>query len=290
METWPNFFIVGAPKAGTTSLYEYLKNIPEIFMSSIKEPNFFSENTISENYPITIIRKKLEYLSLFDKVQNEKIIGESSTSYLSDPETPHKIHKINPNSRILISLRDPVERAFSHYLMHKRTTWLTSSLHEELQNSISKKFNHNQHRLKLEHGLYFNDIRRYQEIFGKNQVTILIFEEFIKNKKESIEKVLKFLGINHDVNYLETKSHNPYRGIRGERIINYLNTNNTRKRIIQKIIPINVRRSLREKIFTKQQSKPEMAPSDREVLINYYREDVEKLQNFLGRKLPWPNF
>ena len=117
MKNWPNFYIVGAPKAGTTSMYEYLKNVPGIYMSAIKEPNYFSINTVPDNHPVLKpIRDKMKYLSLFDDVTNEKIIGEASPDYLPDPDAPHLIHQVAPHAHIVIILRDPVERAFSDYL------------------------------------------------------------------------------------------------------------------------------------------------------------------------------
>ena len=120
MDRWPNFFIVGADKAGSSSLYSYLKEIPEIFMSPIKEPNYFSVKTISQNGLLNTIRDKKKYLALFKNVKDEKIFGEASSSYLADPEAPNLIHQVSPRAKILISLRDPAERIFSHYLMSRR--------------------------------------------------------------------------------------------------------------------------------------------------------------------------
>ena len=88
-ECWPNFFIVGAPKAGTTSLYWYLRNITGIYMSSIKEPNYFSIKVRPKDYFLRPIRDKRKYLNLFKDVIDEKIIGEASPSYLRDPEAPN---------------------------------------------------------------------------------------------------------------------------------------------------------------------------------------------------------
>jgi len=291
LENWPNFFIVGAPKAGTTSLYEYLKNIPGIYMSPVKEPNYFCKKIIPENHPLlNSIRNKKDYLKLFDDVENEDVIGEASIHYLADPEAPELIQKISPNARILISLRDPVERAFSHYLFRKLTGWSLSSFEDQITmelNSTEKSYDPN-HFLK--YGIYSESVKRYLDYFGEKKIKIIIFEEFVKNKKLMLEEILRFLEKNHDINYLENKVHNPYRELRGSRIINYLRTNESQKKIIQKISPKTFRNTIKEKIFYKQQQKPEMNQRDREVLKNYYREDVEKLQNFLERKLPWPNF
>ena len=83
MEKIPNFFIVGAPKSGTTSLHEYLKEVPEIYMSPLKEPNFFSITNIkADDDIINPIRDKKQYLDLFTGVKNETIIGESTAHYL----------------------------------------------------------------------------------------------------------------------------------------------------------------------------------------------------------------
>jgi len=115
MEKWPNFFIVGAAKAGTSSLFRYLKEIPGIYMPEFKEPHFFAPNPPKyDNYKP--MQDKTKYLDLFKESTSEKMIGEASASYLRNPESPKLIHSTIPDAKIIISLRDPVERAFSHYL------------------------------------------------------------------------------------------------------------------------------------------------------------------------------
>jgi len=153
MEQWPNLFIVGAPKAGTSSLYVYLAHIPGIFMSQVKEPNYFSRKTIPDHSRVKPIRDKSKYLGLFKKVKDEKIIGEASPSYLSDPEAPKLIHDIIPDAKIITSLRDPVERTLSFYLMHARSGLVKGSFHEELQKSLKHVRAYNQISLRLETGL-----------------------------------------------------------------------------------------------------------------------------------------
>jgi hypothetical protein len=288
MEHWPNFFIVGAPKAGTTSLYEYLKDVPGIYMSPIKEPNFFSENTIRENYPVTKIRKNFEYLELFEGAKEEKILGEASTTYLSDPEVSHKIHNINPRAYILISLRDPVERAFSHYLMHIRTTWLTSSFNDELKKSLSSDLNLSIPHLKLEHGLYFDDVKRYLDIFGTKQVKIIIFEEWATNIEQTIQEILIFLGLTISKIYVNPMIHNEYEMFRGK-ISKHILRNKTIGIIAKATMTKSQRDYIRNKLY-KKGKKPKMDETDRKILIDYYKDDVRKLENLLGRKLPWTNF
>ena len=130
MEKWPNFFVVGTPRAGTTSLYSYLNATPGIYMSSIKEPRFFHKIRPETNLPIMHDKKK--YLGLFRNVKDEKSIGEASPTYLQDPESPLLIHKVIPNAKIIIILRDPIERAFSYYLPYKMQGIEKKSFHDEV--------------------------------------------------------------------------------------------------------------------------------------------------------------
>ncbi len=289
MEKWPNLFIVGAPKAGTSSLYAYLSNIPGIFMPKIKEPNYFSVNTIPNNSRVRPIRDKSKYIKLFKKVKNEKIIGDASPSYLSDPAAPKLIHEIVPDARIIISLRDPVERTLSYYLMHLRNGLLKGTFHEELQKSLKLCRVYNIRSLRLETGLYAEDVQRYLDLFGKKQVKILIFEEFIKDTKKTLNDVLSFLDVDYEMNNFEGEAYNKFGVARGS-ISKFLLRNIRIRRVAEKIISPSGRRVFRENILLKKGEKPKMSQEDRNTLIKFYNEDVIKLQKNLGRKLPWKNF
>jgi len=139
MEVWPNFFIVGAPRAGTTSLYFYLKQVPEVYLSPVKEPNYFSVKIIPDDHYLLPIRNKKNYLKLFEKVKDEKAIGEASPSYLEDPETPYLISQDVSDARIIAILRDPVERAFSHYLMMVSQGFEKLSFRKALDDLLTNK-------------------------------------------------------------------------------------------------------------------------------------------------------
>ena len=287
MERWPNFFIVGAPKAGTTSLYRYLNKIPQIYMSPYKEPTYFSPN-YPRNVGLKVIQEKEEYLELFLNAKDAIVAGEASTSYLWDPETPQLIHEIVPHARIISILRDPVERAYSHYLMHVRNGLEKLSFHEAIEKNIQEHDPRSSSRY-LEAGLYHLQIKRYVDIFSHNQVKILIFEEFIQNPKSALEEVLKFIGINFELKDFEGEVHNPFAIARGP-VIQYIFGNIITRKIAKKLISPSRREFLREKILFKKLPKPRMNQEDKETLIKFYRDDVEKLQTLLGRKLPWPNF
>jgi len=288
MDKMPNFFIVGAPKAGTTSLYEYLKVHPEIYMSTIKEPEYFSTATLKQDDLLDIIRDKEKYLELFKKVKNQKIIGEASPFYLSDADAPKSIRSLMPNAKILISLRDPVERELSHFLMFQGWRRTKRSFHDQLKIELENHKTSTEY-FALKYGLYFDNVKRYVEIFGENQVKIIIFEEFIKKPEDIIQEILKFLNLNTKLLNLDTKIHNPSQMLRGS-LSQRINENRSLSRLVKFMVSDSRRLSLKEKFLYKKQIKPKLEQEDRELLKKFYQEDVEKLQKFLGRELPWPNF
>ena len=283
-EIWPNFFIVGAPKAGTTSLYAYLNKIPDIYMSPVKEPAYFSR---LEGHSKTY-RDKEKYLSLFTKVKNQKIIGESTPSYLMQPLTPKLIHEVSPNARILISLRDPVERIFSHFLMQTRFRIPQFSFHDKLQLELKGK-NSSGTNMGLHYGLYSESVKRYLDIFGNEQVKIVIFEEFIKNPKNTVQEILRFLDLNFELENFKGEVYNPFRTPRGP-LSHYLLTNLNVKKLAEKLITSSGRTYLSEHFLLQKSSKPKMNQNDKDALIKFYSDDVKKLEQLLGRQLHWANF
>ena len=292
MEKWPNFFIVGAPKSGTTSLYKYLKQNPNIFMSPMKEPHYFSVVMVPRNHPWLVpIRDKRKYLKLFNNVKNEKIIGEASASYLSDPKAPELIHKVSPDAHILISLRNPVERAFSHYLMLKSSGLTKLSFREkfkvELKEEIHDDSKPNELLLK---GLYADPIKRYMKIFSSAKVKIIFLEEWRNDKINSINEILRFLKVNSKISENIEKNYNPYykpRGKLGEFIVK---SGGPVSKTSHHFIPKQARDFIRYRLFMKKEPKPKLERQDVDSLVEFYRNDVLLLENVLKKKLPWTHF
>jgi len=283
MDSWPNFFIVGAPRCGTTSLYEYLKQTLDVFMCPVKEPNYFN---VSVNPKLQIskpIRDKKKYLNLFNNVKDEIAIGEASPTYLWDPKAPKLIHNVVPDARIIMILRDPVERAFSNYLFLLGIGGIKSSFSEAIKNALDAP-NDFSGRI-IESGLYYEQVKRYVEIFGTKQNKIIIFEEFIKETRKSVKEVLEFLGIKHPPPNSIDDVYNPFilpRGAVGKFIVR----NRVLRKLGKTIIPTQTLSSFKN-ILTKEYPRPVFLEKDRKLLQKIYHEDVNKLQKFLGRTLPW---
>lgn len=212
----PNFFIVGANKAGTTSLHYYCSQHPEIFMAKAKEPMFFTSKAPTEEYPPDDENKEAgayykyftlqEYLSLFETA-TEPVRGESSTNYLSNPNAAMWIRKFNPDSKIIAILRNPIERAISDFEFQIKVNksegrTLSQAMNDALNNRIDPR-----HKdlvgenlsiapvryLKL--GLYGSQISIYKRYFADKQLFIADYDEYNNEIIEFVRKVFTFLEV-----------------------------------------------------------------------------------------------
>lgn len=286
MDRWPNFFIVGAPKAGTTSLYEYLKQVPGIFMSPEKEPNYFNQVTVFEDDPYRFtIRDKKKYLELFKNVKNEKIIGDATPNYLRDPNVPHLIHKVSPNAKILITLRNPTDRIFSQYQMLLNLGRISYST-EKLVESLEKNGRMPNQTVQE---FYTPLVKRYLDVFGAKRVKIIIFEEWIKNVRETIMSIVEFLGLDNEDLTIDEIIHNPFLSPRWS-ISKFLLHNKTVLNLSRKILRPETRDAIKTKFLFKKNIKPELQIEYRKRLVKVFAEDVKNLEKFLDRKLPWNEF
>jgi len=191
----PNMFLVGCVKSGTTTLYELLKQHPQIFMSEVKGPDFFAEMP-NDAYP-QFFKKREKYLSLFNNAKEKKILGEAS-HYFHLKKAPEKIKKFNPKAKIVIILRNPFEVIRSYY---------NSDLINPSNNLIGLYNKKNPSAVELIDSLeYSENIKRWGKFFNKN-VFVLIAEDLNKNPKEELSKLFKFLDV--DGNFTpEFKIHN----------------------------------------------------------------------------------
>jgi len=209
-----NLFVVGAMKAGTTSFMELLSMHDDIYTSPVKEPHFFIdhlpdnlyepsrffslETYLAEKFPeplhITKIQTEQQYQQLFSLSEDEKYRGEGSTAYLHAQESAQLIHTYNPNAKIIVLVRDPLKRTFSHYKMNlgkgRDKKPFEIILLEELELYKNGQLPWNSY---LGMSFYNEAIHRYTKLF--DQVLILNFEDFTANTGEILKKVARFLEI-----------------------------------------------------------------------------------------------
>ena len=288
MENWPNLFIVGPPKTGTTSLYNYLDSVTGIFMSKNKEPHYFAQSKLSKRKFFKQINDKRKYLELFESVKDEKIIGEASTSYFADDLAPELIKRVSPDAHIIISLRDPVERIYSNYLFDFNNGLFKLSFSDELELGFKYWPNQDRYILRLQSGVHSECVKRYLKIFGSKQVKILIFEEWIKNIKNTMNEIMEFLRMDYVFTDIIQDTYNPYAIPRGS--ISQMILGNTNIHKVSTSLFPNSTRDFLKRFLVKKGKKPKIREEDREKLVKFFQDDVRELEKLLGRKLPWSNF
>lgn len=209
----PNFFVVGAAKSGTTSLWMYLKQHPDVFMPetiNLKEPAYFCHLYGVKDYK--------KYISIFEKAKGIKAIGEASHAYLSSPESASWIKEFNPLAKIIIILRNPVERAYSLYnwMISEGYEWVfpfEKALAIEEKRLQDEKFQHNNpeywyNYLYFNSGLYSKQIKRYFNVFPKEQIRIFLFEDLRENPIGLTQQIYNFLGVDPSFIPNNTKIYN----------------------------------------------------------------------------------
>lgn len=282
----PNFFIVGAPKAGTTSLYAYLNMHPEVYMPlTIKEPDFFSHEEILKQqlyYNSTHITSGVQYETLFKNVKEQKAVGEASVSYLFYPGTAKKIYDFNPLAKIIIILREPVERAYSHYLMDCRLGLIKDSFEEIILKKSSGNYADMYYQQIVLLGEYGNQVKRYIDLFGEKQVKILVYNQLTTDPKGLMKEIFSFLEIDENFAIDTSQMHNTYstpNNVWVEKLyqMHYLRNS------ISKMFPDTFKNAIRGKLF-KKSKKPEMSASAREFLRAHYKRDIEVVREIVGIK------
>jgi hypothetical protein len=206
----PNLFIVGHPRSGTSSLHHYLKQHPDIFLTAIKEPNYFDWDfrEQSDNFHKKKLyfpfRSESQYLRLYKKWGNEKIAGEASAMNLCSKVSAQEIHLFNPKSKIIMMLREPVDFLHSY---HSAARFALGEHHEDFRTALSAEKERKEGRdlskrvitpawlFYSEFIKYAEQISRYFAYFGCDQIKIIIFDDFKENTRDIYREVLEFLSV-----------------------------------------------------------------------------------------------
>jgi len=266
----PNLLIVGAAKSGTTSLHNYLKQHPDIFMSDHKEPHFFINNEIGTNRIPKGISKFDDYIALFKNSESYKYRGESSAMYLQFPDISIKnINKyLNDNVKIIIMLRNPIERAFSGYQHVKRYNVMETLDFEEAIKECENRYFINTN---------FTPASRY----------INIYDDFIADTKNELFKIFSFLNISECV--INTNEKYMVGGWQWKS--SFLKKLFLKKNFLRKtigfILPFQSFKKILRNILVKIFSVPvvKMKDTTKRTLRNLYKEDIKKLSNIIDRDL-----
>jgi len=290
----PNFMLIGAGKAGTTAIYEYLRQHPQVYMSPVKEPNFFAfkGEKLTFRGPgedrminATSITDPTQYQALFDGVSGEKAIGEASQWYLYSEKAAVRIKEAFPTIKLLAILRDPVKRAYSDYLHFVRDdrepidSFIAAIAQEQTRIDAHWGFGH-----YIRRGLYYEQVKRYFSLFDRQQIRLYLNEDLKTAPSGLMKDIFKFLEI--DETFSPDTSFRPnVSGVPKNKLLHrFLGKSNPIRMLLEPYAPDRLRKAM---ITFKGNnlSQPPLPDEIRQELIPMFREDILKLQDLLQRDL-----
>lgn len=276
---WPNLFIAGVEKGGTTSLWRYLDAHPDVFMSEVKEPSYFT----SERHEAA--KTEAAYLSLFEG-RLEKWRGEASVRYFYDELAPERIQRAASDGRVLIILRNPVDRAYSAYWGTVRSGYEGRSFGDAVEAELAggAKLD-NPRKAYVSRSSYLAAVGRFLSTFG-DRVLVLFLEELEESPRDRMEAVYRFLEIDPGVaSQLDLAAHNTYWQPRN-RLVDWAMSSVRARVLARKLVPKAVHRQL-DRVLVVKGGKPELDRDLREQLDSHFAAERPALESLLGRRLPW---
>ena len=293
-KTLPNFLIIGAAKAGTTALHEYLKQHPQIYMTPTKETNFFAfegeeinfkgigDEALKE-FSITDLET---YQAQFDSVTTEKAIGEACPSYLYYPQAAARIKKYIPDVRLIVILRNPVDRAYANFLHTVRDdrephTDFALALQDEATR-IANNWEWFWHYIQA--GFYGKQLEQYYKIFPDSQIKVYLYKDLKANAIATLQDIFRWLEVNDtfvpDMALRPNKSGMP----KNKFLHQILTKPNPVKTLLKPLFPAKIR----QKIQHQNLNTPKISQEVRQQLLDLYRSDILHCQNLIDRDLePW---
>ena len=290
----PNFLVVGAAKSGTTSLFNYLTKHSDIYIPAVKECRFFSQlpknykGLGAEFFANNGITDERNYFELFSG-HEDKVCGDISNDYLYYYEKSIKniLKYLGNKIKIVIILRNPIDRAYSNYMHHIRDGWENISFEKALDyenTRIIDNWGWSYHYINT--GMYYCQVKAYLENFKK--IKIYLFEDF-KSKDYLLKDLFAFLEVNEDEELKDENEYNISGYPRNKFIHNFINNDNSIKDILKpmfkSILPNNTIQQIISIIKNKNLKKIAMENDTRQRLGNIFKDDVKKLSNLIKKDL-----
>lgn len=270
--TLPNFLVIGAPKAGTTSLYEYFRVHPQIFMPRIKEPRFFGYEGGEDRLKFPI-QTRAEYEALFEGVTTETAIGEATPHYLLYKGAARRIHATIPEARLIASLRNPVDRAYSIYQMNQRN----KGVNVNLSFAEAMRGDHNLQEV------YHPNLKRFFDLFPRERIAIILLEDLEAEPRRTVRELFAFLGVDPAFTPDLTKIANPG-GAPRNRLLHAVLANRKLVALARETLPESMIAPFKA-LRSRNLEKRPLPASERKAAVDFFREDILRTGDLIGRDL-----
>lgn len=288
MSRWPDFFVVGAPKAGTTTVDTWLRRVPGVSMSLRKEPRFFMRDVDPGAFFDPPILDDAEYRAQWGHSERGCIRGETSPVYFIDPGTPPAIAEVAPEAKIVVCLRDPIARAFSHFRYHEaRTGRGNRSFGDAIRAEIDAPLSDYHRSYLLEPGFYARHLKRWSSAF--DHLHVILLADLIDDPESVLAELCTFLGsgIPEDLDLSLSGSEQNRAAVLRWNWLRHI-TMSPAARGFARLISQSGAKGIAEHLLTRPDtSLPTIDPADREFLESLYYEDQLELRGILGRDIPW---
>ncbi len=295
----PNFLLIGAGKSGTTTLYEWLKAHPEIFMSPVKEPNFFAlagETVDAGDDPLQLrhypwsVTTRSGYEALFDKSEGTLVQGEASPMYLYSPKAPSAIKDLIPNVKLVAILREPVDRLHSRVMHLAREGREPKGGYADIFDTTSIWWQRND---LIREGFYYRNLKRYCSVFPTSQLKVFLYDDLKNSPDQVLQDLYSFLGVDDTFKPDLQVRFNPSGRIKNKWLDQLIGQKSIPKEILSKYAPELIRMLKRSpSAFRLLMSwrasnlkKTVMPKALHQQVSDIYRQEILALQKLIGRDL-----
>lgn len=291
----PNFVIIGAAKGGTTSLHRYLSGHPDVYMSPVKEPNFFAYEGHPLDFrgprdqelgaPAFAVTSLDAYRALFAARTTERAVGEASPFYLCIDGVAQRMAQRIPDTKLIAVLRDPAERAFSNYVMFLRDRRETLAFRDAIaQCDARRRANWAQGWQYVDMGFYARQLKAFYAVFPAAQIKVCFYEDLSARPQALFREVLDFLQVSPDYTPDFSERLNVSR-VKRRRLDRLANRPNALRSLARLALPASMRGPIARYVRSKVYYRPTLSPRDRAMLVDVYRDDIRELESMTGRDL-----
>jgi hypothetical protein len=292
----PNFLVCGPPKCASTSLYFYLKQHPEIFMSPVKQVKFFS----------VFYDKGADFYvnTYFSGIKKEKMAGEATPTYFLLPFVAERMKNYNPEMKLIFCLRDPVERTFSGYMMRVNNGTEHLSFREALEENLkqretvkfesakdakdwaddmlrSDRLEETGFRTYLDGSLYATNLRHYMNHFPLSQIKIIFLDDIKKDLNGTLKDLFTFLGVDNTFQIQNTEQKNTYKKSKIKFLDPILGKNKKLSKVLANAMPKSLRKRILKTMYV-EGSKDRITPEDRKFAYEILKNEIVELEKMLN--------